>query len=49
MVEKIYAGSLVGRVCKVTEGLIDNDQGRGGGGSEHWGVCRSDLHPKADR
>ena len=28
MVGKIYSGILVDRVCRVTEGLTDKDQGR---------------------
>ena len=38
-VRKIYAGILVGRVCRVTGGLIDDEQG----------VYRSDIHTNADR
>ena len=30
MVGKIYEGILVDTVCKVTEGLIDDEQGKGG-------------------
>ena len=40
VVGKIYVGILVDRVHKMTNGLIDDEQG---------GVCISDLHPKADR
>ena len=39
VVGKIYAGILVDRVSKVTEGLIDDEQR----------VGTSDFHPKADR
>ena len=47
MVGKIYVGILVDRVHRVTGGLINDEEegfraGRGG-------VCRSDLHIKADR
>ena len=41
VVGKIHQGILAHRVSRVTEGLIDE---------ELWEeVCRSDLHPKADR
>ena len=45
MVGKLHEGLLVDGVCKVTEGLIDDEQGvlRAGRG------CRSDLHTEADR
>ena len=42
-VGKIYAGILI--VCRVTGGLIDDEQG----GFRGEGVCRSDLHTEADR
>ena len=42
---KIYAGIIVDRIRKVTEGSIDDEKGD----SEREGVCRSDLHPKTDR
>ena len=37
VVGKIYTGILIGRACRVTGGL------------DREGVCRSDLHIKADR
>ena len=43
-VGKIYAGTLVEKFRKVTEGLIVDEQGRFRAGRG----CRSDLHPKAD-
>ena len=46
VVGKIYAGIIVHRVLKVTEVLIDDKQG---GIQSKEGLCRSDLHPKADR
>ena len=45
VVGKIYARILADSVCKVTEGLIDDEQGR----FRTWRGCRSHLHPKADR
>ena len=47
MVGKIYAGIIVDSL-KVPEGLIDDEKG-GGRVQSREGVCRSDLHPKADR
>ena len=46
VVGKIYSGILVDIVSKVTEGLTDDEQGEFRAGRV---VCRSDLHPKADR
>ena len=46
MVGKIYVGILVDRVDKVTEGLIDDEQG---GIRAERGLCRSDLHTKGNR
>ena len=46
MVEKICEGMLVHKVREVTGGLIDDEQGEV---QSRDGVCRSDLHPKADR
>ena len=43
MVGKIYAGILVDRVHKVTDGLIGDEQG-----GFREGLCRSDLHHKTD-
>ena len=43
MVGKIYAEILVDRVHRVTEGLIDDEQGAFRAGR---GVCKSDLHNK---
>ena len=40
VVGKIYAGILVGRVCRVSKGFIDDGQG--------GVVCKSNLHPKED-
>ena len=42
----IYAGILVDGVRKVTEGLIDDEQG---GFRSGRGCGRSNLHPKIDR
>ena len=46
VVGKIYSVILVDRVCRVTGGLIDDEQGGFRAGT--W-VCRSDIHPEADR
>ena len=45
VVRKIYAGILEDRVRRVTGGLIDDGQG---GFKSGEGLCRSDLHTKAD-
>ena len=45
VVRKIFAGILVDRVCKVTEGLVMMSKGV----QCREGVCRSDLHLKEDR
>ena len=45
VVGKIYAGISVDRVRRVTGGLTDDEQE----GFYSWqGVCRSDLHTKAE-
>ena len=46
VVGKIYTGILVGRVRRVAGGLTDDEQR---GFRAGRGVCRSDLHTKADR
>ena len=46
MVGKIYTGILVDRVHKVTEGLIDDEQG---GILSREVVFKSDHHPEEDR
>ena len=45
VVGKIYAGILVDRVRRVARGLVDDEQGA----LEQRGLCRSDLHTKAER
>ena len=45
VVGEIYTGILVGRLRRVTRGLIVDEQG---GFRAGRGVCRSDLHTEAD-
>ena len=46
VVGKIDAEILVDKVCTVTEGLIDDEQG---GVQSREGVCRLDFHSRPDR
>ena len=45
VVGKTYVGMLVDKVYKVTDGLIDDEQGDFRSG---FRVCRSNLHTKAN-
>ena len=36
---KIYAGMQIDRVCRVTEGLIEDEQGSFQSGWDVWNIC----------